>query len=237
MARRERETGEAYEVENEILGDLAVVGEPNSGSLTTASEIGIDIPQDAEIDRLIQLFSKPTQALTHEEYRDSIRKRQDAVNKHLFRGGAETLRRFFERIRYLEERQSIKLDLSMLDVSDHILSGLYLPGANLEKLILTGSDITGSELTGANLSDSIATKAILRGVVAAGANFTNAIMPNADLSGGRFMGCIFLNTVMTDVILDEDTNFAGAWFVGSYLGTADLSRANTVGAIFRGLKR
>jgi len=86
------------------------------------------------------------------------------------------------------------------------------------------------------LSDSIATMAILRGVIAAGAIFNNAIMTQADLAGGRFMGCTFVNTVMTDVKVDEQTNFAGAVFIGTYFGKADLSRTNTVGAIFRSLK-
>ena len=208
---------------------------PETG-LVPSEETSIYVPQDAEIDRLIEMLSQPTQGLTYEEYTDSIRKRQEAVDQRLFRCGVETLRRFFERIRYFEEKRSVKPDLSMLDFSGKILSGLYLPGANLEKLIITGADVTGGELTGANLSDSIATMAILRGVIAAGAIFNNAIMTQADLAGGRFMGCTFVNTVMTDVKVDEQTNFAGAVFIGTYFGKADLSRTNTVGAIFRSLK-
>ncbi len=223
--------------------ESASLPEPQGGLVVAQTDFvpsmdtNLDVPQDAEIDRLIEMLSKPSLALTREEHIDSIRKRQDAVNQHLFRGGAETLRRFFERVRYMDEKQSIKLDFSMLDMSEKILSGLYLPGANLEKLIITLSDLTGSELTGANLTDSIATRAIFRGVVAAGADFTNAVMPSADFSSGRFMGCTFINTVMPNVIVDERTNFAGAIFIGAYLGRADLSRTNTVGAVFRGLKR
>lgn len=229
MATKSRELGSSSELESGL-----VITET---SLIPSTDVSLDVPQDTEIDRLIEMLSKPTLALTHEEYEDSIRKRQNAVNQHLFRGGAETLRRFFERVRYIETKQSIKLDFSMLDMSEKILSGLYLPGANLEKLIISGSDLTGAELTGADLTDSIATRAILRGAVAAGADFTNAIMRGADLSGGRFMGCTFINTVMPNVIVDEKTNFAGAVFIGAYLGRANLSRTNTVGAIFRGLKR
>lgn len=104
-------------------------------------EQGIEIPQDAEIDALIGLLSKPTEALTHEEYLDSIARRQEAVSKHLLRGGVETLRRFFERIRQRELRQPIRIDLSMIEVSGKLLSNLYLPGANLEKIIFTESDL------------------------------------------------------------------------------------------------
>lgn len=201
------------------------------------SELGLEIPADAEIDQLIDLLSRPTQGLSQEEYLESIAKRQEAVSQHLLRGGGETLRRFFEKVRQLEARRPVKLDLSMLEVSGKILSGLYLPGANLEKLIFTGSDLTGAELTGANLMEAVATRAILRGVVATGANFTNAVLPGADLSSGRFIGATFVNTVMPDIIIDRDTNFAGALFIGTYLGNTDLSVANTVGAIFRGIRR
>lgn len=211
--------------------------EPNEEGLTPFQNSPLEIPQDSEIDQLIQLLSSPTQALTSEEYLDSIAKRQEAVSKHLLRGGVETLRRFFERIRQLETKQPIKIDLSMIEISGKILSGLYLPGANLEKLIFTGSDITGSELTGANLTEAVAPRSIMREVIATGSNWTNAVIPGADLSGARLIGGIFINTVMTDVVVDKDTNFAGALFISPYLGRTDFSIANTVGAVFRGIRR
>ena len=197
----------------------------------------IVIPQEMELDELIGLLSRHTQALTADEYLESIAKRQEAVDKHLFRGGADTLRRFFERIRQLEEKQPIKIDLSMLEVSGKLLSGLYLPGANLEKLIFTESDLTGSNVTGANLTGTLGNGVIMRGMIAAGADFTDAVIPHADLSGGRFMACTFVNTVMTNVRVDKDTNFAGAKFIGTYLGGVDLSVTNKTGAVFRGIRR
>ncbi len=192
---------------------------------------------DAVIDSLIELLSKPTQALTPEEYLDSIAKRQKAVDQHLIIGGADTLRRFFERIRQLEKKQPVRIDLSMLELIGKLLGGLYLPGANLEKLILTETDITGSNLEAANLNAAVANGAIMRGVVATGADFTDAVMPHADLSGARIIGGTFVNTVMTNVIVDEETNFAGARFIGTYLGGTDIAAANLTGAIFRGIRR
>lgn len=201
------------------------------------SEASVERVIDPEIDNLIKLLSRPTQALTTEKYVDSIAKRQEAVSKFLLRGSAETLRKFFERIKQLEAKQPIKLDLSMLEVSGRVLGGLYLPGANLDKLIFTESDITGSDLTGAVLTEAVASRAIMRGAIAAGSNWSNAVIPGADMSGGRFVGSIFINTIMPDVIVDKDTNFAGAVFIGTYIGRTDLSITNTTGAIFRGLRR
>ena len=206
-------------------------------SLIQTGDSDLETLPDQEIDNLIQLLSTPTQALTHEEYIDSIARRQAAVSRHLLRGGVETLRRFFQRIKEIEERKPLHLDLSMLEVSGKLLSGLYLPGANLEKFIFTESDLTGSNLTGSNLTEAVAPGAIMRGVIATGSNFTNAVLPGADLSGARLIGCTFINTVMPDVIVDRDTNFAGSRFVGTYLGNTDLSITNTAGAIFRGVRR
>lgn len=198
---------------------------------------GIELLQDAEIDRLIVLLSRPTQALTAEEYVGNIEKRQEAVSKHLLRGGADTLRRFFERVRQLEEKQPIKIDLSMLEISGKLLSGLYLPAANLEKLVFTDSDLSGSNLCSANLNAAVANGAIMRGVIATGANFTDAVLPGADLSGGRFIGCTFTNTHLNDIKVDKDTNFVGAKFIGTYLNGVDLKVANISGAVFRGIRR
>lgn len=112
------------------------------------------------------MLSRPTQALTSEEYLESIAKRQEAVSKHLLRGGVDTLRRFFERIKQLEERRPLTIDLSMLEVSGRLLSGLYLPAANLEKLVFTESDLAGSNLTGSNLTGAVANTsgAVFRGI-------------------------------------------------------------------------
>jgi uncharacterized protein YjbI with pentapeptide repeats len=205
--------------------------------LVVPEQSGLEVAPDTSIESLIQMLSRSTQALTTEEYVDSIRQRQEAVDKFLLRGGVETLRKFFDRIRQLEEKDTISLDLSMIEISGKILSGLYLPGANLDKLIFTESDISGSNLTGASLNEAVAPRAIMRGVIATGANFSNAVLPGVDMSGGRFVGGIFINTVMPDVIIDSSTNFAGALFIGTYIGRTDLSVANTAGAVFRGLRR
>jgi len=143
----------------------------------------------------------------------------------------------FERIKQQETKQSIKIDLSMLEVSGRLLSGLYLPAANLEKLIYTESDLTGSNVTGANLSASLGPGAIMRGIIAGGANFTDAIISDADLSGAILVACNFTNTVMPNVKVDKDTNFAGARFIGTYLSGVDLSVANITGAVFRAIRR
>lgn len=225
-------------------GDQGIDPENKDKGLSASSAGGLVLPhadieslQDAEIDRLIEMLSRPTQALTADEYLDSIAKRQEAVSKHLLRGGVDTLRRFFERIRQLEDKQPIKIDLSMLEISGKLLSGLYLPGANLEKLIFTDSDLTGANLTAANLTAAVGIGAIMRGAIATGAKFTDAHIPDADLSGGRFIGCTFINANLTDIKVDKDTNFAGSRFIGTYLSGVNLSVANTTGAVFRGIRR
>ena len=224
--------------------DQGIDPEDRGKSLSASSAGGLVLPhtdieplQDAEMDRLIEMLSRPTQALTTDEYSDSIAKRQYAVNQHLLRGGVETLRRFFERIRQLEEKQPVRIDLSMLEISGRLLSGLYLPGANLDKLIFTASDITGSDLTGSDLTAAVAIKAIMRGVIATGSDWTDAVIRGADMSGGRFIGCTFINTVMRNVVVDKDTNFAGSLFIGTYVGGTNLSIANTTGAVLRGIRR
>lgn len=224
--------------------DLGIDPKNEGKSLSASSVGGLVVPnaeieslQDAEIDRLIEMLSRPTQALTADEYLQSMAKRQEAVDKHLLRGGAETLRRFFERVRHLEEKQPIKIDLSMLQISGKLLSGLYLPGANLGKLIFTDSDLTGANLTAANLTAAVGIGAIMRGAIATGAKFTDAVLVDADLSGGRFIGCTFINADLTDVIVDRDTNFAGSRFFGTHLNGVNLSITNTTGAVFRGIRR
>jgi hypothetical protein len=206
-------------------------------SVTRRRRSDIELPRDAQIDNLIALLSRPTEGLTDLEYRENTDKRQDAVNKFLVRGGSEGLRRLFGRVKQLEQRESLKLDLSMLEVSGRILSGLYLPGANLEKLIFTLSDISGSELTAARLVAVLAPRSIMRGVIAPGTDWTDGIIPKADMSGGRFIASDFTNTDMTGAIVDRDTNFAGAIFIGTKLGGVDMSLPNTTGAVFRGIRR
>ena len=125
----------------------------------------------------------------------------------------------------------------MLEISGKLLSGLYLPASNLQRLIFSDSDLTGANLTGANLTEAVASGAIMRAMVATGANFTNAILNESDLSGARLIGCTFINTQMSNVKVDKDTNFAGSRFFGTYLNGVDLSVTNTVGAVFRGIRR
>ena len=60
--------------------------------------------QDPEIDKIIEMLRAPVQALTTDEHSDSMKKRQEAVDKHLLRGGVDTLRKFFERIKQLDAR-------------------------------------------------------------------------------------------------------------------------------------
>ena len=201
------------------------------------SESGIESVFDPEIENLIGLLSRPTHALTQGEYDDNMAKRQESVNKFLVRGSAETVRKLFERIRQLDEKQPIKIDLSMLEISGKILGGLYLPGANLSRLVIARSDISGGNLAGSDLTEAVATMTIMRGIVATGSNWDNAVMIRADLSGGRFVGCTFINTNMMNVIVDRETNFTGAVFLGTNLGRTDLSIANTTGAVFQGIRR
>jgi uncharacterized protein YjbI with pentapeptide repeats len=206
-------------------------------SLIFAPESGIELVSDPEMDNLITLLSQPTQDLNKEEYDNSIAKRQEAVSKFLLRGSAKILERLVDKIKQLEAKRPVKLDLSTLEVSGKILSGLYLPGANLDKLIFTGSDISGSDITGSSLTEAVAPRAKMCGITATGSNWTSAVIPEADMCGGRFIGCVFINTVMSGIRVDRETNFAGALFIGTYLGHVDLSIPNMTGAVFRGIRR
>lgn len=193
--------------------------------------------EDPELEDLLDILSQPTQALTTDDYLASIARRQEVVSKHLLRGGAERLRRFFELVKQRELTHPVKIDLSMLEISGKLLSGLYIPGANLEKLVVTESDLSGAFMIGASAIAMVGEGTIMRGAIATGVDFTDGVFPHADFSGGRFIGCRFINTVMTDVIVDEETNFTGSRFVGTYLRGTNLEKANTVGCTFRGLRR
>lgn len=202
------------------------------------SSTDLETIQDPDLDELMEILSQPTQALSTDDYIASIARRQEVVSKHLLRGGADRLRRFFELVKQRDQSgHPVKLDLSMLEISGKLLSGLYLPGANLEKLIISDSDLTGSNLYAANLRQVVGAGAIMRGVIATGSVLTDAVFPGADFSGARLIGCTFINSVLTDVIVDRDTNLAGARFIGTHLGGTDIESANTVGATFRGIRR
>src|SRR5258708_1142661 len=107
----------------QIEGSNSEGTEQSNSGLVPSPHADIEVPQDPEIETLIALLSRPTEALTRDEYLDSIAKRQEAVEQHLLRGGVETLRRFFERIRQMEDRQPVRMDLSMLEFSGRLLSG------------------------------------------------------------------------------------------------------------------
>ncbi|MFI5265218.1 MAG: pentapeptide repeat-containing protein [Candidatus Levyibacteriota bacterium] len=208
---------------------------PSSPQEAAETRNRLALPRD--IDNLLALLRKPTHVLTSDESFASMVQRQETVNKFLLRGGAEALSNLFTRIKQIEEKETIKLDLSMLELSDKLLGGLYLPGVNAEKLVFSLSDISGSDIRAGNFTAAVATRAIMRGVIATGSDWTDAVIPRADLSGGRFVGGTFVNTDMRGAIVDRDTNFVGAVFIGTYVGGVDLSIANTAGAVFKGIRR
>jgi uncharacterized protein YjbI with pentapeptide repeats len=205
---------------------------------TRRRRMSVESGRDSEINNLIALLSRSTQALSQEEYFDSMVKRQEAVDKFLVRGGSESVRRLFQRIKQIEESEgrTIKLDLSMLEISGKLLGDLYLPGANLEKLIFSLTDISGSNIQGSRLVEAVAPRATMRNINAKGTNWTDAIAPGADASGSAFIGSRFINTDMNEWIVDRQTNFAGCVFINVYAAGVDFSIPNTVGAVFRGIR-
>ncbi len=192
---------------------------------------------DKELAEVIALLSKSTQGLTRDEYLESTALRQDAVDRFLFRGGAQTIRRFFDILKQMRETSEVSLDLSMLDFNGKLLSDLYLPGANLEKIIITDSDFSGSNLHSANLTAAIGVNTIFRGADLRGANFTDGLFAGVDLSGARLMGCRFIRTDLTDAVVDPETNFAGSLFVGTFLRNTSLELGRTAGITTRGIIR
>lgn len=209
-----------------------------AGGLTIPVESSLN-PLQRQIDELIALLSKPTQQLNRDEYLQSLAARQQAVDKFLFRGGSDKLRDFFDRIRQLEDRvgAAIALDLSMLDLNGKLLTDLYLPGANLEKIIITDSDLTNANLHSANLTGAIGVNSILRGADLRGAKFVDGLFAGVDLTDARAMGARFINTDLTDAKLDKSTNFAGSVFIGTYLRGTNLELANIPGITVRGVRR
>lgn len=211
---------------------------PDGGTAGTGavveSKTRLTVPRD--IDNLIALLRRPTQGLTTEEYFQNMAQRQEAVDKFLLRGGSEALSRLFAKVKQLEEREPVKLDLSMLELSNKLLGGLYAPGVNAEKLVFTMSDISGSDVRAGNFNAVVAPRSIMRGIIATGSDWTDAVIPRADLSGGRFIGSTFINTDMRGAIVNRDTNFTGAVFIGTYVGGVEMELANTAGAVFSGLR-
>lgn len=203
--------------------------------LTVPDHAGLEVVRDPGINELIELLRKPRQAVDREEELAEIAQRQDSVDRFFVSGGSQTIRRFFDEVRRMEKREpSIKLDLSMLTLSDKHINGLYLRGANLEGLVFTMSNISGSDLESATLNYAVAPGAIMLGITATGADWSNAVVPDADVRGSKFIGGTFVGTDMRNWIVDEATIFTGARILGCKTRGIDWARANTTGTVFRG---
>ncbi|MEI8396139.1 MAG: pentapeptide repeat-containing protein [Rhodospirillaceae bacterium] len=117
-----------------------------------------------------------------------------------------------------------------------ILRGANLAGADFSECDLTGADLFGADLEGADLHDAILTGADFRG-----ANLTRAIMTNCQLQGADFCFGGQSGTDrarLTEAKLDRailcQANFNGCDLSGAELVDADLSGADLSKAILIG---
>jgi uncharacterized protein YjbI with pentapeptide repeats len=106
--------------------------------------------------------------------------------------------------------------LARQDLTGADLSGLKLPGVDLEEAILEGADLSGADLSGARLNRCVLARADLAGTQFAGARMSGAGLGAAKLAGADFKGA----------------DLTGAAFGGADLGGADLTGATLDGADF-----
>lgn len=95
--------------------------------------------------------------------------------------------------------ETMRADLSDVDLSDVDLSGAYLPSADLHGVCLKGADLYGADLCGANLKGADLTNTDLSEVDLRGADLTNA-----DLRGATMCGTDLEYANISGSFLDEE---------------------------------
>jgi len=111
-------------------------------------------------------------------------------------------------------------------LDDGSLRRAKLADANLEGLLLVGSDLRGADLRGVNFVNADLTDANLTGVDLRGADLTGAVLREADLTGADLSGANLSDTIF------DDATLAGLDFTATTMNPAvsfagaDLSGAN-----------
>ena len=130
------------------------------------------------------------------------------------------------------ENETIKPDLSELNLTGFNLVKINFQGANLTEVIFTGENVTGANFAGANLTKANFIKANL-----AGATLSNAKLFSANLSEACFTDANFHKADLSHAIL-RGANLANAHlFIANFddakLNGAKLNEADIRGAKFR----
>lgn len=105
-------------------------------------------------------------------------------------------------------------DLSSLDLSTKVLSGVRLQGANLSKSKLVGSQMARAEAQGADLSY---------------VDFTDANCYGTNFDGANLEGAQFENSILTGATFGKTSdgswaNLKAAHFEGALLSSSDIER-------------
>lgn len=115
-----------------------------------------------------------------------------------------------------------------------ILTGLDLRGADLTGALLAGANLTGANLYQANLTGANLLSANLTGVDLAYANLTDAYMGRTNLSDASLMGALLSRTDLYRADL-SNANLRGAYLAGAHMFSANLAGAYLTGLVLEGL--
>ncbi|MEA5509992.1 pentapeptide repeat-containing protein [Crocosphaera sp. UHCC 0190] len=129
-------------------------------------------------------------------------------------------------------------DLQGANLSNHNLRGVNLIGANLEKAIFYGTDLSCARLTKANLRHSDFTSAICFEGIFDEADLSYSYLTQADfsqafLSKANLYGVYFIEAYLVDANL-KNANLEKADLSNAYLTGANLTGANLQDANFSG---
>lgn len=127
-----------------------------------------------------------------------------------------------------------RLNLRYERLTNLVLSGLDLRGADMTGALLAGANLTGANLYQANLTGANLLNANLTGAHLGNANMTDTYMGRANLSDAHMMGALLSRTDLYRADL-SNADLRGAYLAGSHLSSANLAGAELTGLSLEGL--